>query len=203
MSNHADVYAKLQKISTTLETEVTNHDAKGAVDFLFVREKLFLIKRSTQMRSHRAQIAFVGGHVDEVDNHLKDTAFREFEEETSYDASKLEFLGYLPPVNTMRSKKIVPVLCYLDVEPEEFIQSVKSNGEWSEAMLVNYHELMNIDLWSHGKSMTLNNSYNIMFRPLSRNILITTREDADRDRILWGATAKMIWDFHFKVWSKV
>jgi 8-oxo-dGTP pyrophosphatase MutT (NUDIX family) len=203
MSNHAIIYEKLQKISTILETDVTNKDVSGAVTFLFVRDRLFLIKRSTKMRTHRAQIAFVGGHIEESDRDLKDTAFREFYEETNFESEHLEFFGYLPSVNTMRSKIITPVLCFLDEDPNAFIDRIQSNGEWSEAMLVNYHELMNIDLWSHGKSMTLNNSYNIMFRPMERNMLITTRSDENRDRVLWGATAKMIWDFHFNIWSKV
>jgi len=203
MSN-PDIYNKLKTLSSTLDNQVTNFDGvQGAVVFLFVRDGLFLIKRSTRMKSHKAQVAFIGGHVDPIDKTIKDTAFREFEEETGVSHERLEYLGILPGVNTMRSKKIVPVLCYIDTDPNEFIKEVVSNGEWSEAMIVDYNHLMQLDYWSHGKSMTLDKNYNIMFRPMSNRYFISSIEESEKDRVLWGATARMIWDFHHKLWSKL
>jgi len=182
---------------------VTNAGVQGAVVFLFVRDYLLLIQRSEQMNSHKGQLAFIGGHVDAGDTDVMATAKREFTEETHRKTDDIQFLGRLPAVKTMRSKDIVPILAYLDTEPTTFIDEIKSNGEWDEAILVNYQYLMDQDFWTHGKAYSKRDDYSILFRTLSVNKIITSAHNQRDFYVLWGATARMIWNFHHKFWSKL
>lgn len=199
----SEYLTKLKKISTTLDEGVTNIEVQGAVVFLFIRENLFLIQRSENMNSHKGQLAFVGGHVEERDKSIYDTALREFSEETHRHTNDLHLLGVLPAVNTMKSKLIAPVLAYLDYDPAVFMNEIRSNGEWDEAIIINYEYLMDLDFWTHAKAYSNRDDYSILFRTLSTNKIIASTGNQRDHFVLWGATAKMIWNFHHNFWSKV
>lgn len=166
----------------------------GAVVFLFVRDHVLLIKRSETMPSHRGQIAFVGGHKIEGETPWE-TAKREFWEETSMDPELLSFAGFLDVVRTSSMSKICPVVCSLDAEPASFIKAIKSNGEWSEALLVPFECLLQKEHWTVARSVLSDSEYLIKFYPIMRNTYLAHSGSSNKDHLLWGATAKMIWNF--------
>ena len=166
----------------------------GAVVFLFVREHVLFIKRSETMPSHRGQIAFVGGHRQSGENPWE-TAQREFNEETGMDPSLLRLAGFLDVVKTSTMSKIVPNVCYLDMDPAEFVAKIRSNGEWSEAMMVPFESLLDKDCWTFARSVLRDSEYLIKFYPIMRNSYLAHSGDNGKDHLLWGASAKMIWNF--------
>ena len=181
-------------IPSAKSKDIPVKDWAGAVVFLFVRDFLLLIKRSEDMPSHRGQIAFVGGHKALGETPIQ-TAMREFEEETGFDSSVLELIGVLEPVRTASKSSIIPCVYYVDSDPELFIKSIKSNGEWSEAMLVPFKDLWDYERWTFAKSLRGDDKNLILFYPIMRNSYISTSGEAGKDHLLWGATAKMIWNF--------
>tara|TARA_B100001971_G_C18266522_1_gene593267 strand:- start:2763 stop:3386 length:624 start_codon:yes stop_codon:yes gene_type:complete len=174
--------------------ERPDKDWAGAVVFLFVGEYLLLIKRSESMPSHSGQIAFIGGHKLEGES-PRQTAVREFEEETGLEARNLKVIGILDTVKTASSSLIYPCLCHIDMEPADFIKTIKSNGEWDEAMLVPFRDLLKYEKWTFAKSIRPDEQNPIFFYPIMRNTYISRTGEEGKDHLLWGATAKMIWNF--------
>ena len=174
--------------------ELPESSWSGSVVFLFVRDHILLIKRSETMPSHSGQIAFVGGHKLEGETPWQ-TAKREFEEETGMLGSQLRFVGLLSMVQTATRSLISPNLCFLDMDPEYFIKNIKSNGEWSDAMLLPFNSLLEKSRWRCAKSVRQKRENLILFYPIMRKSYISHTGDNGKDHLLWGATAKMIWDF--------
>jgi len=72
---------------------------------------LLFIRRSRRVRSHRGQIAFPGGGVEDTDAGVVGTALREAREELGIAESDVEPLGLLPPVLTRGSERwLCPVV---------------------------------------------------------------------------------------------
>lgn len=172
----------------------------GAVVFLFVKDYVLFIKRSETMPSHRGQIAFVGGH-RQGEETPEETARREFEEETGLPGELIIVRGYLDIVKTSTRSKICPVVCEIDYRPEEFIKHIKSNGEWSDALLFPFKELKRSERWSFAKSILGAGERTISFFPLMKGSYLSHLDASQKDHILWGATAKMIWNF-FKYYDE-
>lgn len=63
---------------------------------------LLLTRRSEQVETHKGQIALPGGMQDPGEN-LKDTAFRELQEELGIGPEGIELLGELPGISTVSS----------------------------------------------------------------------------------------------------
>jgi len=82
-------------------------------------------KRSTNLSSHRGQVSFPGGKVDDGDASIVDTALRESEEEIGLFRDQVEVWGWMPPISN--NYKSTPVVGHipsfsessLRVNPEE------------------------------------------------------------------------------------
>lgn len=168
----------------------------GAVNFLFVRDHLLIIKRSETMASHKGQLAFVGGHKKESEIEPLDTAIREFTEETGLDGGLLEIIGLSAPVYTQNKNIIFPVVTYIDMNHSEFLNRIESNGEWVEAFLYPVKDLGEVDKWVRGSA----SQYSIFFHPLIKGNYYAKSGNTSESHLLWGATAQMIWKF-FKNYS--
>jgi len=59
-----------------------------------------LTKRRADLRRHGGEISFPGGRQDPTDQHLRDTALREAEEEIGLDRGEVSLLGDLQAVST-------------------------------------------------------------------------------------------------------
>jgi 8-oxo-dGTP pyrophosphatase MutT (NUDIX family) len=183
------------RIKECLQTEHTllAHEWKGAVLFLCNEKDVFLIKRSDKMPTHGGQVAFVGGHKHKDENNPWEVAQREFEEETSLSRMGLEFLGYLPAVMTARLQPIIPVMVKLKMSSEEFLSTAVSNGEWNDILSYPWSELSIEKNWE----FAWRNGYTkspVMFHTIRAGNFSSPHGNA-HPRLLWGATASMIWDF--------
>jgi 8-oxo-dGTP pyrophosphatase MutT (NUDIX family) len=166
---------------------------KGAVLFLINEDHVFLIKRSEEMPTHGGQIAFVGGHKKIGESTPWEVAQREFEEETQHTREIIEFLGYLPVVMTARMQPIVPVVGKLNISTAQFLNEIKSNGEWDDVLAYPWAELMKEEAWEyawrHGHSSSA-----VMFHPIRIGSYLPLDQNG-KPHLLWGATAHMIWCF--------
>lgn len=160
----------------------------GAVCFLLLGEKVVFIRRSEQMPTHKGQIAFFGGHRHKEDKTPESTALREFEEECGIESFHLEFLGFSKPTKTSRKHLIVPVVCRLNMNEEEFRRNAYSNGEWTKLLLVNISDLVDPTKWSlgsyHGAKGFINS---IVFLPICDRV-------TGEQELLWGATGKIVFN---------
>jgi len=163
------------------------------VVFLFNEDYVFFIKRSEKMPTHGGQMAFVGGHKQSGETDPWIVAQREFEEETSLGREHLEFLGYLPIVMTARLQPIVPVLSKLLITTDEFLQSVKSNGEWDDVVVYPWHDLIKEELWEFAWRNGFTKTP-VLYHPIRSGTFLTLTKNF-KAHLLWGATAGMVWDF--------
>jgi 8-oxo-dGTP pyrophosphatase MutT (NUDIX family) len=69
--------------------------------------RILLTKRTDTVESHKGQISFPGGRVDEEDASLLDTALRETQEEIGLPRQSVEVLGRMDDARTMASDYIV------------------------------------------------------------------------------------------------
>ena len=168
----------------------------GAVNFLFVRDHILFIKRSEQMPSHAGQLAFAGGHKNKSETNPIDTAMRELAEETAIDILNVEPIGILDFVRASSESVIIPVVCYIDIDPSDLINELKSNGEWDEAILVPIEYFREEARWSYGLSSRDGKKHRIKFCSIQKDTFISTSNDSEfESHLLWGATAQMMWNF--------
>ena len=173
-------------------------DWDSAVNFIFIEDSIFFIQRSDSMPSHAGQVAFVGGHKKKYESHPFETAMREFEEETGFNSKNLLNMNLLEPVSTVSRTLIFPVVSEFNISKKEFLKEIKSNGEWSSAYLVPSDYLFNIRHWSKGYSYGNDRIKPIYFCPIPVE-KISQRGVSDSNKvILWGATARIIWNFFKK-----
>jgi len=170
-----------------------NLEWKGAVLFLCNESDVVLIKRSETMPTHSGQLAFVGGHRRPDENNPWQVAIREFEEETSLEKIHVEFMGYLPTVMTARFQPIIPAVGFLHLEINQFLQQVKSNGEWEDLIVYPWRELIQESNWEYAWRHGYGKSA-VMFHPI-RSGTYRPVENNVKPHLLWGATAQMIWNF--------
>ena len=81
--------------------------------------RLVLTKRARTLNSHAGQLAFPGGKPHPEDLGPVDTALRETHEEVGIDPSRVEVLGYLPVIRTVRfALPVLGLVARLEGEPE-------------------------------------------------------------------------------------
>ena len=83
----------------------------GVLAPLFVRDGalwVMLTKRTESVEKHRGQIAFPGGGQEEEDASLYATALRETEEEIGVAPSDVRYLGSLSPLTTVTDYYVEP-----------------------------------------------------------------------------------------------
>jgi 8-oxo-dGTP pyrophosphatase MutT (NUDIX family) len=72
--------------------------------------QVLLIRRSTKLRSHRGQIGFPGGRIEEGDKSPQDTALREAFEEVGLDRQSVKVLGGVEPIPALDGSLVYPVV---------------------------------------------------------------------------------------------
>jgi 8-oxo-dGTP pyrophosphatase MutT (NUDIX family) len=93
---------------------------------------LLLTRRTETVETHKGQIAFPGGMVDETDRDRVHTALREAEEELGIPPASVEMLGMLDDLTTPTGFCITPVVGLLSHLPPLRL----SPGEVAEAFTV-------------------------------------------------------------------
>lgn len=164
----------------------------GVVCFLIIDNHVILIKRSDEMPTHRGQMGFIGGHKKD-DESLLEAALREFYEELSLETPPT-FLGFLPRVQTTLKNSIIPVVCELSLCLSDFLQKIKSNGEWVELFAVPLKKFYDLKGWGYGRYFQ-NDSKPIFFFPIKAYTYQSHSGNNDEYYTLWGASAQMMVDF--------
>ncbi|MDA5092958.1 CoA pyrophosphatase [Aliiroseovarius sp. KMU-50] len=82
------------------------------VPLIYLEDRLHLIltKRASHLKHHPGQIAFPGGKVDDGDRDFEAAALREAWEEIGLPKDAVQFLGQLPPHETVTSYSVTPIL---------------------------------------------------------------------------------------------
>ena len=166
---------------------------KGAVLFLACETHVFIIKRSELMPSHAGQIAFFGGNRRSDEKTPTETACREFVEESGLSLNDIKVHGVLTTVWTARGQIVVPVLAEWKKDADSFFKEVKSNGEWDQCFAVPWSILTDENRWDYAQRIVTQNTP-VLFFPF-KSVEVSGSHPSLHSHLLWGATARMIWDF--------
>ncbi len=165
---------------------------------VFPDGELLFIKRSEQMKSHRGQIAFLGGTRESEDKTPIENALREFEEETGFHQSDLEVLGITPPVVAGSGLRVVAVPCLINIPKSEFSTRVQSNGEWDFMFTVPWSNFEDLNTWVVGNRYGAHTNGKLLFRPIYGPEWETVKDYQKRSNTetlhFWGASARMLWN---------
>lgn len=79
--------------------------------------RIILTRRSSRLSSHRGEVSFPGGRIDEGEGPVE-AALREAFEEVALDPSEVEVVGHLHPIVTLASRSLInPVVATLRSKP--------------------------------------------------------------------------------------
>tara|TARA_B100001758_G_scaffold48281_1_gene38944 strand:+ start:8827 stop:9516 length:690 start_codon:yes stop_codon:yes gene_type:complete len=135
-----------------------------------------LTRRSPHLSTHAHQVSFPGGHQEEKDSDLWDTALREAYEETKLDSSLPKMIGELDPIVTVGSGTLIhPFVALLPNRPE-----LTANSDEVEAIrYVDLAELLEEETWREEYWERNGQSQAITFFEIP-------------DETIWGATANIL-----------
>lgn len=175
----------INRLETTLRSySGKNHEALGssppaAVSVLFNVTNgepcVLMIKRAETLRHHSGQWAFPGGMIEETDDSALHAALRETNEELGIHSNDIDIWCQMPPVDTSTGFEVWPyagrVTDDIAMTPEE--------SEVAEVVSV---------------------PVRVFVDELSRRTITVVRKDSTRkltayayeDRIIWGASARII-----------
>ena len=139
---------------------------------------ILLTRRTDTVETHKGQIAFPGGMVDETDRDRVHTALREAEEELGIPPEGVETIGMLDDLSTPTGFSITPVVGLLEALPKLRL----SEAEVAEAFTVPmafFADPANAEMERR------------TFRGVSRDVWTYRYED----RVIWGATGTIIHRF--------
>ena len=139
--------------------------------------EVLLTRRSMSLRSHRGEVSFPGGRVDEGETPVE-AALREAHEEVGLDPTSPRVIGELAHLNTIVSRSyIVPVVATLEHRPELSAQTMEVDRV----------------LWTPLRELTAPGVYHVErwgAPPLDRPLHFFELDD----ETVWGATAHMLVD---------
>jgi len=137
--------------------------------------EVLLTRRSESLTSHRGEISFPGGRVDEGET-FEAAALREAHEEVSLDPSAVQLGGRLDPISTLASRSfIVPVVGAVGPQPDLW----PAEHEVDRILWVPLAELTRADTFRE-ELWPLNDRHRPMFF-----------FELD-DETIWGATARIL-----------
>jgi 8-oxo-dGTP pyrophosphatase MutT (NUDIX family) len=147
--------------------------------------RVVLTRRSSDLRTHRGQVSFPGGRLDEGED-ATTAALREAFEEVGLDPARVTTVGWLHPVLTMVSASfILPVLGELNGRPNLVASPVEVERVFDVAL----SELADPDVF-HEERWRIpgrvvvdseDNSFPVWFFEIS-------------GELIWGATARMLYE---------
>jgi peroxisomal coenzyme A diphosphatase NUDT7 len=139
--------------------------------------EVLLTRRSMELKSHRGEISFPGGRVDQGETAVE-AALRESHEEVGLDPTAPEIVGELEHMSTIVSKSyITPVVSRLDHRPRLEPQTMEADRVmWTPIRELTRPGTYRLERWGNLPSD----------RPLHFFEL--------DDETVWGATARMLFD---------
>ena len=137
---------------------------------------LILTRRSPNLTSHRHEVSFPGGRVEDEDIDLWTTACRESNEEIGIRTDELSPLGRLDPIVAVGSKSLIhPFVTILPERPDLEL----NHSEVEKILYVSLRELLLDEVWREEEWQLPNGWVSITFFELEGDTV-------------WGATALMI-----------
>ena len=137
---------------------------------------LILTRRSPNLSSHRHEVSFPGGRVEDSDYDLWATACRESNEEIGIQTEELKLLGRLDPIVTVGSRSLIhPFVTILSGRPD----LDPNTSEVEKVIHVPMTELLLDEVWREEEWELPNGWVSITFFELEGDTV-------------WGATALMI-----------
>lgn len=161
----------------TLDIDGFRH-AAVLVPFIQRGENVSLLftVRSQHLPLHAGQISFPGGQPERGEQHARETALREAQEELGIDPAAVVVLGHLDDVATPSGFRITPVVGWLH-EPAPFRPDAREVDEFFEVALA---ELRNP---AHFRDAGVTERAGRSYRLPEYHVA---------DRVIWGATARMV-----------
>jgi 8-oxo-dGTP pyrophosphatase MutT (NUDIX family) len=136
---------------------------------------LVLTERRSDLRRHAGEISFPGGRRDEGEE-LHDTALREAEEEIGLARDNVEIAGALPPIGTFATNyKIHPFVGLI----QEGLRFEPNPAEVESVLVASLDDL--VDGYARR-------------RLVRRGVPIKTDTFLVADKLIWGATARILGD---------
>jgi 8-oxo-dGTP pyrophosphatase MutT (NUDIX family) len=173
----------LQRVLLSAE-EAAGLDVQGRVDAgvlvpLYVQDAelhVVFTKRRDDLRRHPGEISFPGGRRDDGEDDLRVTALREAEEEIGLPQSSVEIVGALQPTPTIATGYAV----------YPFVGMIEAGHKWkpSAREVAEVIELSVPDLAAGYERRRL----------VRRGLPIRTDTYQVGDRLIWGATARILSD---------
>jgi len=140
---------------------------------------ILFIQRTERVKDHKGQISFPGGAYEEKDRTLVNTALREAAEEVGLKAGDTEILGELDDMLTIGSGYIISPFVAAIPWPYQF---KVDNWETEEVIEVPLSVLLDKDCIRQGTDEIDGQE-------------ITTYFYHCRDKVIWGATARILNQF--------
>ena len=175
--------AHLKRVLLTVEDAVAldvrgRTDAAVLVALYLEQDQLgaVLTERRPDLRRHAGEVSFPGGRRDPGDPSLQDTALREAHEEIGLEPAVVEVLGALQPTPTIATGYAI----------YPFVALIEAGQQWTLSPR-EVAEVLEFPL------DTLRRGYGRR-RLLRRGIPIRTDTYVVDDKLIWGATARILAD---------
>ncbi len=147
------------------------------------------------MPTHAGQLAFFGGRRQPNDRNPAELALREFQEESGLDQSVVELLYPGPCVQTARDHWIAPWWGKVRLSTNEFLKSVKTNGEWDHLWILDLKELQQERNWDYfWRISPSGEKKSVLIYPIQTDYGFSRPHQDGLKPILWGATARIVWN---------
>ena len=138
-------------------------------------------KRREDLRRHAGEISFPGGRYDEGEPSLQATALREAEEEIGLPRDAVEIVGALQPTPTIATGYAI----------YPFVGLIEPGREWTLSAR-EVAEVLELSL------AALRDGY-VRQRLVRRGLPIRTDTYVVDDRLIWGATARILSDLFDRI----
>ena len=148
-------------------------------------DSMLLIQRPHSMSSFSGDIAFPGGHLDEIDLDLKNCALRETEEEIGIKSEDIEIIGRSKTRRTKSADLLIAP--YIGIISKTSLEKIQLNNHEVEML----HHIKIDDLFLP------DNYYSEFWDTTDASHLIhifRLKDSIGRPVFIWGATAQILFD---------
>ncbi len=177
------ITSALPELSDPVATPDSSDSLKAAAVLMLLHKvdsdwQLLFTKRATHLKSHAGQVSFPGGSFETDDSHMLETAVRETEEEIGISRKHLRIISQLNQHETITGFRIYPYIAVINELPELTIDT----GEVAEVFSVPLHFLLDKNN-QQPETALFRGKNHIYYKIIWQN------------KIIWGATARMVVDF--------
>ena len=141
---------------------------------------LVFIQRTDRVRDHKNQISFPGGAREAIDRTLTDTALREAEEEIGLKCKDVRVLGQLDDMATAGTHYVISPIVGIFPYPYPF---KVDEFETEEIIQVPLLHLLDKDCMREGTALVDGRAIDSYFY------------HCDNNKVIWGATARILKQF--------